>query len=257
MIVDRKEAVTSTSQNTKPVPGNHLVTSIDIRLQASAEKALADAVKRAKASGRYADGGAAVVMDAYNGQILAIASYPTFDPNSFETGLTVEEARNLFSERTGVPALNRALQGLYAPGSTFKAVSAIAASDAGYSMYDRYDCPAKVEVGTRIFNNFESKAQGVLSMKKAMAISCDTIWYQIAFDEWLRDGGLKPKSDAHDYFFNAAKRFQMERRLASTYHQSQGAAWQIATGARLGMTRIKISIATMKLELLKLNRHHS
>jgi penicillin-binding protein 2 len=209
VIVDRKEAVTSTSQNTKPVPGNHLVTSIDIRLQASAEKALADAVKRAKASGRYADGGAAVVMDAYNGQILAIASYPTFDPNSFETGLTVEEARNLFSERTGVPALNRALQGLYAPGSTFKAVSAIAASDAGYSMYDRYDCPAKVEVGTRIFNNFESKAQGVLSMKKAMAISCDTIWYQIAFDEWLRDGGLKPKPDAHDYFFNAAKRFQM------------------------------------------------
>ncbi len=209
VIVDRKEAVTSTSQNTKPVPGSHLVTSIDIRLQASAEKALADAVKRAKASGRYADGGAAVVMDAYNGQILAIASYPTFDPNSFETGLTVEEARNLFSERTGVPALNRALQGLYAPGSTFKAVSAIAASDAGYSMYDKYDCPAKVEVGTRIFNNFESKAQGVLSMKKAMAISCDTIWYQIAFDEWLRDGGLKPKSDAHDYFFNAAKRFQM------------------------------------------------
>jgi penicillin-binding protein 2 len=209
VIVDRKEAVTSTSQNTKPIPGNHLVTSIDIRLQASAEKALADAVRRAKAAGRYADGGAAVVMDSTNGQILAIASYPTFDPNSFETGLTVQEAENLFSEKTGVPALNRALQGLYAPGSTFKAVSAIAASDAGYSMNARYDCPATVEVGTRVFNNFESKSQGVMDMKKAMAVSCDTIWYQIAFDEWLRDGGLKPKSDANDYFFNAAKRFQM------------------------------------------------
>jgi penicillin-binding protein 2 len=92
VIVDRKEAVTSTSQNTKPKPGNHLVTSIDIRLQASAEQALADAVRRAKASGRYADGGAAVVMDSTNGQILAIASYPTFDPNSFEKGLTVQEA---------------------------------------------------------------------------------------------------------------------------------------------------------------------
>lgn len=209
VIVDRKEAVTSTSQNTKPIPGNHLVTSIDIRLQASAEQALADAVRRAKASGRYADGGAAVVMDSTNGQILALASYPTFDPNSFEKGLTVKEAESLFSEKTGVPALNRALQGLYAPGSTFKAVSAIAASDAGYSMNKTYDCPATVEVGTRVFNNFESKAQGVLSMKKAMAVSCDTIWYRIAFDEWLRDGGLKPKSGANDYFFNAAKRFQM------------------------------------------------
>jgi penicillin-binding protein 2 len=44
-------------------------------------------------------------------------------------------------------------------------------------------------------------------MTKAMAISCDTIWYRIAFDEWLRDGGLKPKSSANDYFFNAAKGF--------------------------------------------------
>jgi penicillin-binding protein 2 len=209
VIVDRKEAVTSTSQNTKPIPGNHLVTSIDIRLQASAEQALADAVRRAKASGHYADGGAVVVMDTTNGEILAIASYPTFNPNSFETGLTVQEAKNLFSEKTGVPALNRALQGLYAPGSTFKAVSVVAATDAGYSMQKSYNCPATVEVGTRVFNNFESKSQGVLSMKKAMAVSCDTIWYRIAFDEWLRDGGLKPKSNANDYFFNAAKRFQM------------------------------------------------
>jgi penicillin-binding protein 2 len=46
-------------------------------------------------------------------------------------------------------------------------------------------------------------------MKKALAVSCDTIWYRIAFDEWLRDGGLKPKSNTNDYFFNAAKRFQM------------------------------------------------
>jgi penicillin-binding protein 2 len=209
VIVDRKEAVTSTSQNTKPLPGNHLVTSIDIRLQASAESALEDAVRRARASGYRADGGAAVVLDIYNGQVLAIASYPTFDPNSFEKGLTVQEAKDLFSESTGVPALNRALQGLYAPGSTFKAVSLIAAKDAGYDLNKSYECPARVEVGTRIFNNFESKAQGTLTMKKAIAVSCDTIWYRIAFDEWLRDGGLRPKSNANDYFFKAAERFQM------------------------------------------------
>jgi penicillin-binding protein 2 len=185
------------------------VTSIDVRLQAATESALDDAVRRARASGYRADGGAAVVMDIWTGQVLAIASNPSFDPNAFEKGLTVQEATDLFSEKTGVPALNRALQGLFAPGSTFKAVSVIAAHDAGYDLSKNYECPAQVEVGTRIFNNFESKAQGTLSMKKALAVSCDTIWYRIAFDEWLRDGGLRPKSDANDYFFKAAGRFQM------------------------------------------------
>jgi len=209
VIVDRKEAVTRTSQNSKPIGGDHLVTSIDARVQASAESALADAVRRARASGYPSDGAAAVVMDVTNGQILALASYPTFDPNSYERGLTVAEAKNLYSAQAGVPALSRALQGVFAPASTFKTVSVVAAANAGYDLNASYDCPSQVEVGTRAFQNFESKAQGRISLKKAIAVSCDTIWYRIAFDEWLRDGGLKPKSDANDYFYNAAKGFQV------------------------------------------------
>ena len=212
VIVDRKEAVTSTSQNSKPIGGNHLVTSIDARVQASAESALADAVRRARASGFRSDGGAAVVMDIKNGQILALASYPTYDPNAFERGLTVAEAENLYSDAAGVPALSRALQGLFAPASTFKSVSVVAAANAGYNLNATYDCPSEVEVGTRAFQNFESKAQGRISLKKAIAISCDTIWYRIAFDEWLRDGGLKPKSSANDYFYTAAKGFQVGKK---------------------------------------------
>jgi penicillin-binding protein 2 len=211
-IVDRKEAVTTTSQNTKPIAGNHLVTSLDIRLQAAAEAALAGAVKRARGSGYRADGGAAVVLDVRNGQVLALASYPTFDPNAFEKGLTVQEASDLYSEKTGVPALNRALQGLYALGSTFKAVSVIAAKDAGYNLNASYACPSEVQVGNRAFQNFESKSQGTLSMKKAIAVSCDTIWYRIAYDEWLRDGGLKPKSNPNDYFYKAAEKFKMSEK---------------------------------------------
>ena len=209
VIVDRKEAVTSTSLNTKPIAGEHVVTSIDARVQASAESALADAVKRARAYGKPADGGAAIVMDVTNGQILALASYPTYDPNAFERGLTIAEAENLYSEKAGVPALSRALQGLFAPASTFKAISVVAAASAGYDLNGNYDCPSEVKVGTRAFQNFESKAQGRISLKKAIAISCDTVWYRIAFDEWLRDGGLKPKSNANDYFYNAAKGFQV------------------------------------------------
>ena len=208
-IVDRKEAVTSTSQNTKPVAGKHLITSLDIRLQSATEKALGEAVLRARSAGYPADGGAAVVMDIHSGQVLAIASYPTFDPNAFERGLTVAEANALFSEAKGVPALNRSLQALYAPASTFKAVSLIAAKDAGYDLNKRYECPSEVQVGTRAFQNFESKALGTIGLKTAIAVSCDTIWYRIAFDEWLRDGGLKPKSSPNDYFFKAAERFQI------------------------------------------------
>ena len=209
-IVDRKEAVTTTSQNTKPIAGNHLVTSLDVRLQAATDLALADAVNRARASGYPADGGAAVVLDVTNGQVLALSSYPTFDPNAFEKGLTVKQAKDLYSEKTGVPALNRVLQGLYAPGSTFKAVSIVAAKDAGYDLNASYQCPKEVQVGNRAFQNFESKSQGTLNMKQAIAVSCDTIWYKIAYDEWVRDGGLTPKSNPHDYFFKAAEKFQMD-----------------------------------------------
>ena len=209
VIVDRKEAVTSTGKVTDPQGGNHLVTSIDVRLQAASEKALADAVARSRASGYRADGGAAVVMDIVTGRILALASYPTYDPNAFERGLTVKQASDLYSEEAGVPALSRALQGLFAPASTFKAVSLVAAANAGYDLNATYDCPGEYQVGTRAFQNFESKAQGRLSMTKAIAISCDTIWYKIAFAEWLKDGGLSPKANPNDYFFKAAEGFQI------------------------------------------------
>jgi len=213
LIVDRKEVITRESQNTKPIAGNHLVTSLDIRLQAAAEKALEDAVKRGRANGYTSDSGAAVVMDIRTGRILALASYPTYDPNAFEKGLTVQQASDLFSEKKSVPALNRALQGLFAPASTFKTISVVAAAAAGYDLQASYNCPSEVQVGTRAFQNYDSRNQGRMNMKKAIAVSCDTIWYQIAFDEWLRDGGLRPKSSPNDYFFKAAQAFQITEKV--------------------------------------------
>jgi len=212
VIVDRKESITRVSQNTAPISGNHVVTSLDVRLQAGVEKALADAVGRARASGYPGDSGAAVVMDIRNGQILAMASYPTYDPNSWEKGLSVKDAKALFSEKNNVPALSRPLQGLFAPASTFKAVSLVAAANAGYNLNATYNCPSETQIGTRAFQNFDSKALGRMNMKRAMAVSCDTIWYQIAYDEWVRDGGLKPKSNPNDYFFKAAQGFQVNKK---------------------------------------------
>jgi penicillin-binding protein 2 len=213
VIVDRKESITKESQNKASIDGDHLVTSLDVRLQAATEKALKDAVLRGRANGYKSDSGAAVVMDVRTGRILAMASYPTYDPNSWEKGLTVQQAKDLFSEKKSVPALNRAIQGLFAPASTFKVISVVAADKAGYDLNATYNCPSQVEVGTRTFRNFDSKNQGRMNVNTAIAVSCDTIWYQIAFDEWLRDGGLKPKSNPNDYFFKAAEAFKLTDRV--------------------------------------------
>ena len=207
VIVDRKEAVTQTSQNTAPIPGDNLVTNLNASLQAATETALNRAVRNSRSMGYHADSGAAIVLNVKNGAVLAMASWPTYDPNMFQKGLTVQQAKDLFSEATGVPALSRAIQGTYAPASTFKALSVVAASKAGYNLNGNYACPSTVKIGNRVFKNFEAKNEGTINMEQAMAVSCDTIWYQIAYDAWVRDGGLSPKSNLKDYFFLNAKNF--------------------------------------------------
>ena len=206
-LVNRKEVVTKESKNIQAIAGNNLVTNIDAKLQSGVERALEAAVKLARASGYRGDSGAAVVLEIKTGRVLAMASYPTYKPEIWQKGLTVKQAEDLFSEVKGVPALSRPLQGLFAPASTFKSISVVAAANAGYPLDGSYNCPASVEIGNRTFNNFDSVAAGRLKLDVGLAISCDSLWYQIAYDEWVRDGGLKPKSKTNDYFFNAAKAF--------------------------------------------------
>lgn len=218
IVVDRKESVTSTLKETKAIPGNHLVTSIDAKLQAVVERELVAAITRARAGvvdkkgPRKADSGAAVVMDVKTGRILAIASYPNYNPNIWERGITAKQAKDLFSTKTGVPALSRALQGTFAPASAFKVVSVAAAAKAGYDLNGKYDCPAEFQVGNRTFRNYESKGAGRITLEQGIAISCDTLWYEIAYNEWLKDGGLRPNKERNDYFYNAAAGFNLGKR---------------------------------------------
>ena len=209
VIVDRTENITHISQNSVPVPGNNLVTNINAKLQAATEKALASSVLNARSQGNKADSGAAIVMDVKTGHILALASYPTYDPNMWQKGLTVAQARALFSEVDGVPALSRATDGEYAPASAFKVVSVAAAAQAGYNLNGNYKCPYTLKIGNQDFHNDDTKVQGTFSLKNAIAVSCDTIWYQIGYDQWVKDGGLRPVSSPKDYFFDAAAGFHM------------------------------------------------
>ena len=207
VIVDRKESVTQESRNIASVPGNHLVLNLNAKLQAAVELELKNSISRARGLGYRGDSGAAIVMDVKNGHVLAMASYPDYDLNIWENGITVKQSKELYSEKSGVPALSRAIQGTFAPASTFKVISLSAAIDAGYGLNDTYLCPATVQIGNRVFKNYDSKAAGRINLTTAMAISCDSIWYQIAYDEWVRDGGLKPVANPNDYFFKTAAGF--------------------------------------------------
>ncbi len=104
------------------------------------------------------------------------------------------------------------MQGQFVPASTFKIVTASAALQDGYTANQIYDCPAYVQVGNRKFSNFEGEAPGPVDLAKGLAVSCDTMWYKVAFDMWLADGGLTPKANPKDPIEKMAKAFGYGRR---------------------------------------------
>ncbi|MGE3812158.1 MAG: penicillin-binding protein 2 [Candidatus Nanopelagicales bacterium] len=217
--VDQTAAVVGTAGETDSVPGQYLVTNIDAKLQSVVEKQLLEAVKRARATdsrtgpGKYkADSAAAVVMDVTNGHILAMASYPSYNPTVWVGGISSKEYKALTSTKSNFPLISRATQGQFVPASTFKIVTAAAALESGYSPYSQFDCPARYQVGNRYFNNFEGEFFGRLSMAKGLAVSCDTMWYEVAYRWWLQDGGLDPKAKPADPIEKMAKAFGLGRR---------------------------------------------
>ncbi len=172
---------------TPPVPGDTLVTSINARLQEDVGRVLAAAIGKARAEGNPgATSGAAVVMTT-TGRVVAMASYPTYDPRIWSQGISERQFQALFGPSGGEPALNRAIQGQYAPGSTWKVTTTAAAVAAGYRLAGPYDCPASVDIGGRIFNNDVPVNSGAMSLHTALVVSCDTVFYQLAYDMWLRD----------------------------------------------------------------------
>src|SRR5262249_60601104 len=109
-----------------PTAGTTLVTSLNPRLQADTYSALTQAIRRAQSYGTPgATSGAAVVMTT-TGRVLAMASYPTYDPSIWNGGISNREFKNLFGTAHGQPILNRATQGEYGPGSTWKVTSTAA-----------------------------------------------------------------------------------------------------------------------------------
>jgi penicillin-binding protein 2 len=220
LAVDHRGGVSGVLSETDPEPGNYLVTTLDANLQAEAEKQLKAAIMRARNTGDInkgyatklkADSGAVVVMDVRTGGIVAMASWPTYDPNIWVGGISTKDYKSISGRRNNYPNQSRAFQGEFAPASTFKAVTLPAAVKAGYSVNRSYDCPSSYSIGGAPKRNYESQGYGTISMLRAIEVSCDTVFYKFAYETWLRMGGLKAKKKAKDPFTEMAKAFGLGR----------------------------------------------
>jgi penicillin-binding protein 2 len=150
-----------------PVSGQNITLTIDKKLQAAAENMLTDKA------------GAIVAMDPATGEILAMASSPSFDPNAFITGIDKTEWKALTTGKNS-PLTNKAISGQYSPGSVFKIVMALAGLEEGVvSPEDAVSCPGAYEFGGRAFHCWQKKGHGGVNLHRALRESCDVYFYKL------------------------------------------------------------------------------
>jgi penicillin-binding protein 2 len=178
--------VTGTVGETPPTNGDTLVTSLNAQLQSDVQSALDNAVKTARSEGNSTNQGAAIVMTT-KGQVVAMSSYPDYNPNIWTNGVTESEFKELFGSSDGEPILNYATQGEYAPGSTFKVTSTAAAVADGFSLNGLYDCPATLSIDGHSYANDGEPNLGDMSFSDALIQSCDTVYYEIGYEMWQSD----------------------------------------------------------------------
>ena len=168
--VDRVGINAPQLERKEPIAGDDLLLSIDARLQQAAEEAL---------GGQRA---AVVAIDPSNGDVLAFVSTPTFDPNGFARGLTVAEYRAL-EDSPDKPLYDRALRGVYPPGSTIKPLIALAALEYGVTDPEatRY-CKGVWQFpgSSHKYRDWKKGGHGTVDMNKAIAQSCDVYFYGIS-----------------------------------------------------------------------------
>jgi len=194
--------------------GDTLVTSIDAKVQSVVEQQLAGAIATARQTydevthkNYVADSGAAIVMEADTGRIVAMASQPTYDPEVWVGGVSQKQLKDLYSEKAGMPLLGRATQGQFAPGSTWKPIMSVGALNNGFHTTDRLDCSSGLQVGNRWFKNYESASYGLIGFDQALQLSCDTFFYRVGYRFWQQYGSDETDVDAKDPLVQEAKDF--------------------------------------------------
>src|SRR5690606_14986040 len=162
--------VVRTLSRTPPVPGSNLILSIDIRLQKLAEELFGE--RR----------GALVAIEPSTGDVLALVSRPSYDPNLFVDGIDPQTWQSL-NEHPDHPLLNRPLRGAYPPGSTYKPFMALAALSTGARKpSDTISDPGYFLLGTHRFRDSRPGGHGTVDLRKSIVVSSDTYYYKLAYE---------------------------------------------------------------------------
>jgi penicillin-binding protein 2 len=189
--VDSRGDVLATLSTTSPAPGDTLRLSINGSIQMIAEQALEQGMAAArhtfdKASRRNftAPAGSAVVEDPSNGQILALATNPTYDPTAFVGGISQANYRALLNNPND-PLLDRTIQGQYAPGSTFKLITATAGLQTGLITPNTvFDDTGSITIGNFVAHNDNGAAYGYITLPTAITVSSDNFFNTIGLNLW-------------------------------------------------------------------------
>jgi len=177
--------VPSTLAPTVPKAGYSLKVTLDRGLQTEGEKALLEGIEQARAGGKPADAGAFVALDPRNGQMLAMGSSPTFDPNKFAKPLTESEYAALegkagaSGEAAPAPLTDRAVNGTYPTGSTFKPITAMGTLEAGViNPTEGLGAGQCIHVSTEQFCNAGKADYGPVGLVEALKVSSDTYFFE-------------------------------------------------------------------------------
>ena len=177
--VDALGNLTKTLKRDATEQGSQLRLSVDLDVQRVAQQALAGGTGR----------GAFAVMDVDNGEVLALGSQPSFDPNIFTKPLSQKRLNALSSEVLGKPLFNRAIQAGYPTGSTFKLVTATAALESGHLTPETVlNDPGVLRVGTQEFKNAGDAVHGALALRQALTVSSDVFFYQLG--QYMNEKGM-------------------------------------------------------------------
>jgi len=193
--VNRSNEVVDRLPERLPVPGDDVVTTLDAEIQADAEEALAEGITTARTvmhrdSGRQleAPAGAVVVLDPRNGEVRAMASFPTYDPDEFVGGVGEDYWSWLQDPVNDFPLINRAVQGAYPPGSVFKVISAATALSGGFIQPgQRLPCPGVWEWNESRYRNWNTRGEAPMDLARSLVRSCDSVYYELSRQMWFTE----------------------------------------------------------------------
>ncbi|HEY7891313.1 MAG TPA: penicillin-binding transpeptidase domain-containing protein [Solirubrobacteraceae bacterium] len=194
------QPVPASLQPTPPKAGYDLKLTLDIGLQREGETALQQGMELAHSLGNPGNAGAFVALDPRNGQILAMGSYPTFDPNELVKPLTPGEYHRLIGSSGAAPAPleDRAAEGAYPTGSTFKPITAMASLEAGtISPSETLGAGQCIVVGAEEFCNAGKTDYGALPLVEALKVSSDTYFFEVGKRDYYHGNGEAVQEEAH------------------------------------------------------------